>query len=644
MWNVCFFNITIGIILFLVIFIINIFLCKKYYSWTATIIEILYEINFSLLLIINFFPTRSYLSSYNIIYLAGILFYTILQSYFLAGRKKEILNSNQLFLELFRRTWIDYKKNQYSKKNKNYLFVVIYIISLIFYAIIVGDYMLNSEDIRADFQNIYILILSLYIVTLISLAANRYFDRRDETNIFTIILPEIPIIYLIANTGISQNSMISWVAITTLSSFGLFIFDRREIKTITEFLNYDKFSWKEYKKLKNYTIFLLFLPLIYIFLSFIEKVEQHKIFNSPASPLRNQYSIQFILKFVSFILIFVFAEYIAQKLLTFVLSKKFKSLKYIRNSGYYYGISKGKIASHPTIIVIGNNIYFVKGKQAKLFSKQDVLDSYKISLNNYLKSLVKYNSSKYFDVKKGKNNNLKDLMMGIFIYLMLIVVLVSGFLHLNSIVEKSYVEGYYYKMKESTFSFENDQIMIKNDRLYVNQDHSIPYDFNIYKDSYKDKITYYSDKKILNFNDTSYLYVDRCSNLYGALKVSGISNDKIFINQDLIDPIFYGSLKDVFFVKFKLNGFNNSFIYTHIQITSDIDDIIKNFEDEGVCYSKKTLGSLTRFTIYNDSSMKKIKYLIIVENDFIASINFIQSVNYHDLEKILLQLNVDISK
>ena len=46
--------------------------------------------------------------------------------------------------------------------------------------------MLNSEDIRADFQNIYILILSLYIVTLISLAANRYFDRRDETNIFII--------------------------------------------------------------------------------------------------------------------------------------------------------------------------------------------------------------------------------------------------------------------------------------------------------------------------------------------------------------------------------------------------------------------------------------------------------------------------
>ena len=52
----------------------------------------------------------SYLSSYNIIYLAGILFYTILQSYFLVGRKKEILNSNQLFMELFRRTWIDYKK------------------------------------------------------------------------------------------------------------------------------------------------------------------------------------------------------------------------------------------------------------------------------------------------------------------------------------------------------------------------------------------------------------------------------------------------------------------------------------------------------------------------------------------------------
>ena len=113
-----FFNITIGIILFLVIFIINIFLCKKYYSWTATIIEILYEINFSLLLIINFFPIKSCLSSYNIIYLAGILFYTILQSYFLAGRKKEILNSNQLFLELFRRTWIDYKKTNILKRIK----------------------------------------------------------------------------------------------------------------------------------------------------------------------------------------------------------------------------------------------------------------------------------------------------------------------------------------------------------------------------------------------------------------------------------------------------------------------------------------------------------------------------------------------
>lgn len=113
-----FFNITIGIIVSLVIFIINIFLCKKYYSWTATIIEILYEINFSLLLIINFFPTMSYLSSYNIIYLAGILFYTILQSYFLVGRKKEILNSNQLFMELFRRTWIDYKKNSILKRIK----------------------------------------------------------------------------------------------------------------------------------------------------------------------------------------------------------------------------------------------------------------------------------------------------------------------------------------------------------------------------------------------------------------------------------------------------------------------------------------------------------------------------------------------